>query len=441
MPAPPLSFTVTGLGCKVAQYDAEAISAELEERGLVRLDQPGSADILLVNTCTVTTHAGYQARQLIRKLVREYPRARLVVTGCYAERDQAVLKGIAGVDLVVTRNQRERLGALLAGETTVSDPAAGDVRSTFNRVLTRFGNRSRPLLKIQDGCDENCSYCIVPTVRGPSLSQSGQDVEEQLRQLSGEGFGEVVLSGVHLGRWGEDFPDGQGQTLASLLARLAELALPLRYRLSSIEPLEFTDRLIETISGFSDLARHFHLPLQSGSDAILRAMNRPYTAEQYRARVAAILSALPDACIGADVIVGFPGESEGDFEETLRLVSGLGLAYLHVFPFSPRPGTAAAGMAGRPHGDVVKERSRCLRGLSAGLRREFAARFVGTAQQVVVLSVDSGSDEALGLSGNYLQVAFPAGDVRRRQLVLVRILSADDERLTGRMVSLPDPGE
>jgi threonylcarbamoyladenosine tRNA methylthiotransferase MtaB len=442
MPAPPLSFTVTGLGCKVAQYDAEALSAELEERGLVRLDRPDKADILLVNTCTVTTRADYQARQLIRKLARKYPGARLVVTGCYAERDQAVLEGMAGVDLVVTRNQRERLGALLAGEAAVSDPAAGDGPPTFNRVLTRFGDRSRPFLKIQDGCDENCAYCIVPAVRGPSLSQPGQEVEAQLRQLSSEGFGEVVLSGVHLGRWGEDLPGGQGQTLASLLVRLGELALPLRYRLSSIEPLEFTDRLLETIRGFDNLARHFHLPLQSGSDMVLRAMNRPYTARQYGERVAAILSALPHACIGADVIVGFPGESESDFEDTLLLVSGLGLAYLHVFPFSPRPGTPAAGMAGRPHGDVVRERSRRLRGLSAGLRREFAARFVGTAQQVVVLSVDSGSGEALGLSGNYLQVAFPAADVRRRQLIDVRLLSVDvdDGRLTGRVVASPDSG-
>jgi threonylcarbamoyladenosine tRNA methylthiotransferase MtaB len=178
MPAPPSSFAVTGLGCKVAQYDAEAISSELEERGLVRLEHPDEADILLVNTCTVTTRADYQARQLIRKLVREHPLARLVVTGCYAERDQAVLEGIDGVDLVVTRNQRERLGALLAGDTPATAPEGE--RPTFNRVLTRFGNRSRPFLKIQDGCDEECAYCIVPSVRGPSRSQPREEVEQQL---------------------------------------------------------------------------------------------------------------------------------------------------------------------------------------------------------------------------------------------------------------------
>ncbi len=431
MPAPPSSFAVTGLGCKVAQYDAEAISSELEERGLVRLEHPDEADILLVNTCTVTTRADYQARQLIRKLVREHPLARLVVTGCYAERDQAVLEGIDGVDLVVTRNQRERLGALLAGDTPATAPEGE--RPTFNRVLTRFGNRSRPFLKIQDGCDEECAYCIVPSVRGPSRSQPREEVEQQLRLLGEEGFGEVVLSGVHLGRWGEDLADGEDQSLVTLLLRLQQLGLPLRYRLSSIEPFEFTDRLIETIAGFGSVARHFHLPLQSGSNAVLGVMNRPYTAEQYRERVAAILSALPDACIGADVMVGFPGERSEDFQATCELVGGLGLAYLHVFPFSPRPGTPAAAMAGRPHGDVVKSRSRHLRDLSAQLRSTFAHRFVDTHQQLVVLSVDDDDGEATGLSGNYLQVTFPAEGVRQRQLVEARIISAEGERLRGRL--------
>lgn len=441
MSAPPLTFAVTGLGCKVAQYDAEAISAELEERGLVRLDQPDEAEILLVNTCTVTTRADYQARQLIRKLIREHPRSRLVVTGCYAERDQAVLETIDGVDLVVTRNQRERLGALLAGEPAAADPADGAERPTFNRRLTRFGNRSRPFLKVQDGCDENCTYCIVPAVRGASRSQPLGEVEEQLEHLVGEGFGEVVLSGVHLGRWGEDLaPDSSDQSLVSFLSRLRDLALPLRYRLSSIEPLEFTDLLIEAVSGFGSVARHFHLPLQSGSDAVLRAMNRPYTTVEYAERVGAILAALPDACIGADVIVGFPGERETDFEETLQLVEDLELAYFHVFPFSPRPGTPAAEMPGRLHGNVVKERSRRLRDLSGRKRREFAGRFVGTEQQLVVLSVDD-DGAALGLSGNYLQVTFPADGARRRQLVRVRLLSAEGERMTGRMIHSTDSRE
>jgi len=434
MPAPPQSFAVTGLGCKVAQYDAEALSAELEQRGLVRLDGPDGADLLLVNTCTVTTRADYQARQLVRKLVREHPGARVVVTGCYAERDRAALETIDGVDLVVPRRQLDRLGALLAGGgASGSAPAASGERAAFNRLLFRFGNRSRPFIKIQDGCDEQCAYCIVPSVRGPSRSQPQDEIERQLEQLAGEGFGEVVLSGVHLGRWGEDLGGGEASDLPTLLERLRELGLPLRYRLSSIEPLEFTDRLIETIAGFGAVARHFHLPLQSGSDTVLRSMNRPYTAEQYAGRVEAVLSALPDACLGADVIVGFPGERQRDFDLTMELVDGLGLAYLHVFPFSPRPGTAAEGMPGRPHGDVVRERSRCLRQQSTVLRQAFAERFVGTTQQAVVLSVDEDGGDALGLTGNYLQVAFPAGSARRRTLVDVTIHGFDGDRLTGRI--------
>lgn len=433
MPASPRSFAVTGLGCKVAQYDAEAIACELEQRGLVRLADPEGADILLVNTCTVTTRADYQARQLVRKLVREHPRARVVVTGCYAERDRAALEEIEGVDLVVIRRQVDRLGALLDGAEASAGPSptAGE-RALFTRALSRFGDRSRPFIKIQDGCDERCSYCIVPIVRGPSRSQPPADVVRQLEQLADEGFGEVVLSGVHLGRWGEDLDCGAGCDLTGLLERLRGLGLPLRYRLSSIEPLEFTDRLIETIAGFDAVARHFHLPLQSGADAVLRAMNRPYTASQYAERVEAVLAALPDAGIGADVIAGFPGEREQDYEQTLALVDDLGLAYLHVFPFSPRPGTVAEGMPGRPHGDVVRERSRRLRERSAVKRRVFAERFVGTSRQVVVLSVDEAENRALGLTDNYLQVVFPAGDVQRRNLVEVVIEGFDGDRLTGR---------
>jgi len=419
----PRSFSVTGLGCKVAQYDAEAVAAELEQRGLVRLEKAERADLLLVNTCTVTTRADYQVRQLIRKLAREHPEARLVVTGCYADRDKAVLEAIDGVDLVVTSGQREGLGSLLTG----GDPVETGVRPVFGRRLSRFGNRSRPFLKIQDGCDEACAYCIVPSVRGRSLSQPLAEVETQLRHFSDEGFGEVVLSGVHLGHWGEDL--SPPLSLEDLLGRLRDLALPLRYRLSSIEPLEFTDRLIAVIAGFNQVARHFHLPLQSGSDRVLEAMKRPYTAAQYRERVAAILAALPDACVGADVMVGFPGETDDDFRATLELAGDSGLAYLHVFPFSPRPGTVAAELPGRPHGDVVRERSRRLRELSTARRVEFAGRFGGTEQQVVVLTVDG--DQGEGLTGNYLRVAFPATGLRRRQLVRLPIVGVDGEELLG----------
>jgi len=432
MPAPPQSFAVTGLGCKVAQYDAEAISAELEERGLVRRDRPEGADLLLVNTCTVTSRADYQVRQLIRKLVREHPGARVVVTGCYAERDQAVLEALDGVDLVVTSDQWEKLGALLAG----ADPAGETARPMFNRRLSRFGSRSRPFLKIQDGCDEVCAYCIVPSVRGAARSQPLDQVTAQLVHLADEGFGEVVLSGVHLGRWGEDLDPAL--SLVDLLLHFRELDLPLRYRLSSIEPLEFSGRLIEVISGFNGVARHFHLPLQSGSDTILQAMKRPYTAGQFAERVAAIRAALPDACIGADVMVGFPGETDDDYRETVRLVEASDLTYLHVFPFSPRPGTTAATMAGRPHGDLVKERGRRLRDHSVERRKAFTSRFLGTVQQLVVLSVDPEADLAQGLSGNYLQVAFPAGGVTRRQLVRARLLAADGERLQGERCDIPD---
>ncbi len=292
-------------------------------------------------------------------------------------------------------------------------------------------------VRIMIGCDKFCTYCIVPAVRGASQSQRAVDIEKQLAHLADKGFGEVVLSGVHLGRWGEDLSrEGQdaGQSLETLLLRLRRLALPLRYRLSSIEPLEFTDRLIEVISGFEAVAHHFHLPMQSGSDAVLMAMKRPYTAEQYGERVEAICSALPDSCIGADVMVGFPGESEADDQATVSFVEGQGLTYLHVFPFSPRPGTPAAQMAGRPHGDLAKERSRRLRRISERKRREFAERFVGTEQQLVVLSVDRDSGDAVGLSGNYLQVVFPAMGVRRGQLVQSRILTAGEERLQGELV-------
>lgn len=433
MGAPTVAFAT--LGCRVNQVDSQELQAALEARGFraVPCDEP--ADVVVINTCTVTARADVSDRQAIHRAVRRHPGTRVVVTGCWAQTAPDAVARVTGVDLVVGNADKPRLADLLerlladdgrgAGRRRqVSDVSA--VRTLPPAPLARAAGRSRAFVKVQDGCQHRCAFCIVPVARGPSRSRERQVVLDQVRALIEMGHREVTLTGVDLGHWGHDLVPRT--TLAALLREM--IAIPgLRWvRLSSLLPPYFTPALIEVVAGSPQIAPHFHVPLQSGSDAVLRRMRRPYTAAMYRRLVARLAALVPGLGLGTDVIVGFPGESDADFAATRALLEDLPFSYLHVFPYSDRTGTEAARLPGHLDPPVVTARSRQLRALGEGKRRAFRRGLLGTRQEVVVLGTrDPRRGDLVGLTGNYVEVVFAGPDALMRQLVTVRIVGVDGD--------------
>ena len=329
------SFKIITLGCKVNQYESAGMRETLLNEGWLEACGHENAEITLVNTCIVTQRASTQSRQAVRRAIRENPAGKTAAVGCYAQVYPEELTKIEGLDLVIDNQSKGRLPGLLNGRQGRS---TGQV-SEF-QPIKRFLDRTRAFLKIQDGCQSFCTYCIVPFARGPLRSLAPSRVIQSLRSLSEEGYKEVVLTGIHLGKYGADLK--QGMSLNGLLKNIGKSDLPLRIRLSSIEPNEIGREIIDMVASEDRLCRHFHVPLQSGDDQILKRMNRPYGAREFRELLESIHERIPLAAVGVDVMVGFPGENEGAFNNTYELIRDLPVSYLHVFPFSPRKGTAAA---------------------------------------------------------------------------------------------------
>jgi threonylcarbamoyladenosine tRNA methylthiotransferase MtaB len=393
-------FYVRNFGCRASQADGAAIEAGLAARGLEPAPDSGSASLVVLNTCTVTATADDEVRQVIRRVRRENPGARILVTGCYAQRAPEEISRLEGVSLVVGNSHKTRIPELATqpdhfhGEIHVSDIfAQHDFLAA--PVADAAGDRSRPNLKIQDGCNNRCSFCVIPYVRGRSRSMPPQEVIHQVRGLA-ERYPEVVLSGVNLGRWGRE--SGSGRLLAGLLRQILAETPVRKLRLSSIEPMDWSGELLELMASEPRIAKHVHAPLQSGSDAVLRRMHRKYRPRHYEDRIRRAHALMPDAAFGADVMVGFPGETEAEFEETLRFVESLPFTYLHVFTYSERPGTPAALREQVPWA-VRKERNARLRELGERKNLEFRRRMVGRELDAVVL--DNGTK---ALTDNYLHV-------------------------------------
>lgn len=374
------TLSVHTLGCRINRFDSSAVLEAARAAGYeVRPDAP-RADVLVINTCTVTAAADAEGRRLARRLRRANPEATIVVTGCSAQTRPEALAALPEIDYVLGAVERGRLCEILAEREASGrgrgSPATlvGDLRGRQSLDLpgvARFQGRARALLKVQDGCNARCSYCVIPAARGRSRSAPVDQVRARVREYAEAGHPEVTLAGVHLGAYGRDLPSRA--TLAGLVRSvLADPAAPY-LRLSSVEPTHFTDDLVAAVSEDPRACPHFHLPLQSGSDAVLRRMRRGYTASRYRERVERLLRASPRAAVGADVLAGFPGESNAEFEETLRLIEDLPLAYLHVFPYSEREGTAAArGEEGAAVASaVVRDRAARLRALGEAKRRRY----------------------------------------------------------------------
>jgi threonylcarbamoyladenosine tRNA methylthiotransferase MtaB len=398
------SFFLQNFGCRATQSDGAALEAELLRRGFPPADRQG-ADLVILNSCTVTASADEDLRQAVRQVRRENPAARILVTGCYAQRAPQELAVLPGITWVVGNSHKAAIPAMLACQEAGLTPYHGliQVGDIFAQheflggvMEDALGDRTRPNLKIQDGCDNRCSFCIIPFVRGHSRSARPEWVIEQVRRLS-QRYCEVVLSGINLGRWGRDLR--RGMRLADLIRRLLEETGIQRLRLSSIEPMDLSDDLLELMASSPRIARHVHAPLQTGSDAVLRRMHRKYRPRHYEDRIRKARQWMPEAAIGADVMAGFPGESEEEFEQNRSFIESLPFSYLHVFTYSARPGTPAAAAPGQVPMPVRKQRNRILRELGAAKNLEFRRRMVGRKLPAVTLE-----QRGVALSDNYLKV-------------------------------------
>lgn len=396
------TFEVKNFGCRATQADGSALAAQLQERGLTAAD--GDADLVILNTCTVTATADHDLHKAVNRARRENPAARILVTGCYAQRAPEALAALPGIDWVVGNSHKTLIPEIVLGSTYHGQIHVGDLSQQtefLSAPITEAGvDRARPNLKIQDGCNNRCSFCIIPSVRGRSRSATPDWVVEQTRRLAEE-YREVVLTGINLGRWGRDFatdrPVGRLR-LVDLLRRLLDETPIERLRLSSVEPMDFSDDLLELMAGSPRIARHVHAPLQSGSDTVLRRMFRKYRPRHYEDRVRRARALMPDAALGADVMVGFPGETDAEFRETYDFVTTLPFTYLHVFTYSERPGTRAEELPGAVPQEIRKERNRLLRELAAAKNLAFRQAMAGRTLSVVTLH------NGQAMSSNYLTV-------------------------------------
>ena len=425
------SICILTFGCRSNQADSAAIRESFLGRGVTESKSFTAADIVIINTCTITHRSDKQARQAIRRVHRENPAARVVVAGCYAQRDAEAAAELPGVCLVVGNAEKTQIPNLLEAVEKIPDKKIFrqdnliSIENTNDAVQRKkflprtIGDKTRPLVKLQDGCDNHCAYCIVPSVRGPGCSVPPEDVLHEIQFLSDLGSREIVLTGINLGAYGRRIK-GHAH-LIDILRQILALPGIGRIRLSSVEPVLFDKEIVRLAYENPSLARHFHIPLQSGSKRILRLMRRPYTAERFRELIEFIHDELPDAGLGTDIITGFPGETDGDFEETRRFIEEMPFSYLHVFPFSPREGTEAFSLPGRVHSHVVKTRTLEIIKLGHAKNLEFRRRFLGRILPAITLSREESEGEPVILTHNFIHARVPGLSVPPNSFVDIKI--------------------
>jgi threonylcarbamoyladenosine tRNA methylthiotransferase MtaB len=505
-------YYVENFGCRATQADGAALERQFEQRGLSRAPTPAQASVVVLNTCTVTAAADQDARAAIRRVRRQNPEAQIVVTGCYAQRAPKEIAALPGVNLVIGNSHKHQLAEIVSTKNRTSDlrpqtsdpafiplaklgrisansdlqsegelsrwTAKSEVRSPRSEVRSFVSDifahtellaapvfdaadcnenaRTRPNLKVQDGCDNRCSFCVIPFVRGQSRSLPIDRIISEVNALVDSGYREVIISGINLGRWGRDLdlrpqtsdlsqprpPEVRGPrsdvafekpTLPSLIhSILAHTALE-KLRISSVEPMDWTDDLISLVASSPRIARHAHVPMQSASDAVLRRMHRKYRPWHYREKIEKIRAAMPTAAIGADVMVGFPAETEAEFEATRRMIADLPFTYLHVFTYSARPGTPAASMPNQVPVHVARERSKILRELAAEKKLAFMRSFIGQPLDAITLNVvstDATGEFTEALTDNYLKLRLRGRHAPNRWL-RARIENVVDGALVG----------
>jgi threonylcarbamoyladenosine tRNA methylthiotransferase MtaB len=487
-------YYVENFGCRATQADGAALERQFEDRGLTRACTAAQASVVVLNTCTVTAAADQDARAAIRRVRRQNPEARIVVTGCYAQRAPEEIAALPGVSLVIGNSHKHQLAEIALNQVS-EVPTAGafipiSVLTSWGQGLLSQGltandqrpiyvsdifahtelvaapvfdaandchesERTRPNLKVQDGCDNRCSFCVIPYVRGQSRSLKTEQILSEVTGLVESGYREVVISGINLGRWGRDLntrpqtsdlgqppksevrgprSEAAFETFESLIrAILAETGLE-KLRISSVEPMDWTDELISLVASSPRIAKHAHVPLQSGSDAVLRRMHRKYRPWHYREKIEKIRAAMPTAAIGADVMVGFPGETDAEFESTRRLIEDLPFTYLHVFTYSARPGTPAASMPNQVPVHQARERNRILRELAAEKKLAFMRGFIGKEVEAITLNVignDESGEFTEALTDNYLKLR-----LRGRHEANQWISAYVEDVMTGALVGL-----
>lgn len=419
---------ITTLGCKTNQFESAAMSERFAQAGYQIVPFPGEADIYIINSCTVTARTDAETRRLIRRAHRLNPAARIVATGCYAQVAPDQLELLPEVDSVLgNREKRDIVNLVESGESRISDIAAE--REAEPLKLESFAEHTRAFLQAQNGCNSFCAYCIVPYARGRSRSVPPQEVLQGVRDLASKGFREIVLTGIHLGAYGLDL--SPAMSLTALVRLIVDERLIERLRIGSVEPNEVNDELLELMARSEIICPHLHLPLQSGSDTVLKRMGRGYDSQLFRSLMERIAGLLPHAFIGADVIAGFPGESDAEFAETLRLVEELSLSDLHVFPYSKRSGTRAAEMTGQIYPQVIKERAELLRELARKKKDHFLRSQIGCELSVLVQGFEPASGLCRGLSDNYVTVLFPGNADWCNTTQRVRIDSSEGDRVRG----------
>lgn len=435
------TFYIETLGCKVNQYESDGIAADLTTRGLTRLKDKTGADVCIINTCAVTSKAGMQSRQAIRKLIRENPDARIIVTGCHAQTDPEEIRKIEDIDHIVCHRDKTKIAACVQEDKgcglsfQAPDHSTGNQFLSFDRPVS--GSMTRAYLKIQDGCNAFCTYCIVPYARGASVSMPEDEVHRHMAALAEKGFEEVILTGIHTGLYGLDL--SPATSLLDLVREMDRTRPVERVRISSIEPNEISPGLIDLAREGHILCDHFHIPLQSGDNEILKRMKRPYTAEEFREVVEAVHAALPHAGIGLDTIIGFPGETDAQFENTYRLVERLPVSYLHVFPFSPRKGTPAWHFTPKVNTKVIKERCAAMRELDEKKRAAFAEANKGRSLRGLVQHTpDRKTGMLKAVTSNYLTLLVEGKDAFRGKILdLVYEQCDKDKTLIGRVLQSP----
>jgi threonylcarbamoyladenosine tRNA methylthiotransferase MtaB len=469
-------FYIENFGCRATQADGAALERQFIERGIERARAARDAEIVVLNTCTVTEGADKDARASIRRLQRENPDCRILVTGCYAQRAPEELARLPGVRWVIGNSHKHQAAeiatrcpadrasdssaafvslAQLSGKgadfkhrrpDSVAHPNifVGDIFAHTELigapVFEAANERTRPNLKVQDGCDNRCSFCVIPYVRGHSRSLPMESVTAEVGALVETGYREVVISGINLGRWGRDLKSShppsairhppQKQRFVDLVRAILKQTCLEKLRISSVEPMDWSDELIALVAESPRIAKHAHVPLQSGSDAVLRRMHRKYRPWHYREKILKIRSAMPSAAIGADVMVGFPGETEQEFAETRRIVEDLPFTYLHVFTYSPRPGTPAAEFTEQVPVTLARERSRELREIAGAKKKAFARALVGSTVEAITLHARN-RDFTEAVTDNYLKMKV-AGNLEPNQWLRLQVEGADGDILVGR---------
>jgi threonylcarbamoyladenosine tRNA methylthiotransferase MtaB len=423
---------ISTLGCKTNQFESAAMIEQLQSAGYRIVPFNEQSDIYIINSCTVTARTDAETRRLIRRARRLNPESRIVATGCYAQVAPGELEKMPELDCVLGNQEKQHISTLLESSGhSVSDIAV--IGHAEALKLTSFAEHTRAFLQIQNGCNSFCSYCIVPYARGRSRSVSTDEILKSIRNFAANGFKEVVLTGIHLGAYGLDLPSAT--SLNALVRQIDDEQLVPRLRIGSIEPNEVTEELLNLMKTSQVICPHVHLPLQSGSDSVLKRMGRHYTSAMFKDLMLRATVTIPDIFIGADVIAGFPGETEAEFNETVTLLEEMPFSDLHVFPYSSRPGTRAAGMPGHLPAHVVTKRAARLRKIAELKKRSFLDQFTGREQDVLVQKIDRKTGTCRGLSRNYLVVSFPGNETYVNCEIKIKILHSDGMTCSGALVS------